>query len=275
MTRFLSLQQWFHSLLSFPLPGWSDRGKEADQAWFYRLRWARPQARPAYICDLNPTLSIDQRFSLAETVVSHWQSLDLLPSDPLLRLVQAHTHLHVLPAGQILLTPDAIALAAWLNWFISIDRYDQMKSCPAMPPASVTLPPTALATRLHLSPWMAIHYIHSRCHSLSKGLVDSGLNPPPSILADVSYRPEDSMPTTEVGQRVLQGIINLVDHLVDPEVGGDGGAARFKLASDLAERVDRWLSQVTIASPPPDLALLLRGVDRSLSLVTGGPGLAL
>ncbi len=275
MTSSLSLQQWFHSLLCFPLPGWSDRGQEPDQAWFHRLRWARPEARPAYICDLNPTLSIEQRFSLAETVVSHWQSLDLLPANPLLCLVQAHTQLHALPAGQILLTPDAVALAAWLNWFTSIDRYDQMKSYPAMPPTSVTPPPTALATRLHLSPWMAIHYIHSRCHSLVRERVNPGLNPPASILADTSYPPENSMPTTDAGQRVLQGIINLVDHLVDREVGTDGEIARFKLASDLAERVDSWLSQITIASPPPDLALLLTGVDRSLSLVTGGPGLVL
>ena len=229
-TRALSLQQWLHQLL---LACGGQPGEDSG----YRLRWARPQTGPAYIYDLNPALPLAQRFALANNLISRWQSLELPATPPLLLQIKTHTQLHPLPSGQLTLTPDAIALAAWLTWF----RHSQgLSPWPVRPAPDLVLAPTSLAARLQLSPWMAIHYIQSRCHHLARLMDTKAAQPesklPPTPLEDRGEDLKDLVPRTKAGQRVLGGIVHLVDGLVDVRVEGEG--TRFKLAYNLATEVD-------------------------------------
>ncbi|MBU6230018.1 MAG: hypothetical protein KGQ93_10035 [Cyanobacteria bacterium REEB459] len=264
MTGALSLQQWLHSLL---LACGSEGGQSWGQEGGYRLRWARPQARPAYIGDPCQGLSLTERLTLAQTVITRWSHLDLPSAYPFVPQLRAHTHLHLLPSGQLVLTPDAIALVAWLTWF-SLSQ--GLTPWPALPCPHLTLPPTSLAPRLQLSAWMAVQYIQSRCHHLAR-LIELEVDdkPGPPTPEQVTDRLAQFIPQTQAGQRVLVDIVALVDHLAEP--GGGDQASRFSLAYHLAEGVETWLSQITLAHPPGELALLLRAVDYSLSLVTGSP----
>ena len=176
--------------------------------------------------------------------------------------IQAHTAVHSLPSGQMILRPTATALGLWL-WHFT-------QNCPPPPPipvAPVTIPfpqqQAPLAQKLQLSPLALLQYTHMRCHCLAHR---SGTHAPTLV-------PEDWLaalaPRSATDQHLWRSLVALVDALASSPIAVTAQDQRhsFGLGYRLCETTDQWWRQPPLKTTAPEL---LQGIGQALGHLLQG-----
>ena len=242
----------------------------------YRLRWGRNPVGISYICDFDPDLPLHHRRSLASMTLAAWDNRwDVSPvSWP--QVLGSHCRPQILPSGQILFTPAALALGAWL-WQLATTNKD-LHSFPHLGlKVSPGSPDPTLAQRLQLSLRAVVHYTHGRCRQVlaitaardQRG--NWGNSTVPLSLGDgaramgLCHR----LYPAAGGESVLWGLVKLVDCLtLAPLAQGDSPEPhRFNAAYGLSVAIDGWLGHGEVDNSGVSTILLLKGIDRALGAV--------
>ncbi len=236
------------------------------------LRLGRSRTTVSYIYSPPSTALDSQRHNQGQATAEAWHNSQIILADPWQGLIRAHTPAQLLPSGQLLLYPDAVALGAWLWRLATTQAAERPSLTHALTP---TFPQNRapLAARLQLSPLALLQYTYARCHQLARrgcepvpvaNLADSlGASEPPPPLWHSQLAP-----TTEQGKSLLRALVKLVDQLAVPLPGDRTQLEKalsqsFGAGYQLCEAVDAWLREVT-ETPALATTTLLWGVVQGL-----------
>lgn len=241
------------------------------------LRFSRDRTTIAYLC--RPAAPDQSRSSadLAVCLLSRWQTAPATqpPLFPLSAWVQPHTLGAAWPTGQLLLTPQPLALAGWLWQWASLADYgadpgfDRRSDVELdfgtarhpevrAEPASLLPQQFSLAQRLQLSPLALLQYTQARCHHLAHG------SPAATLFGQTAIEPSETwVVATPQGQMTLRALAKFTDDLATTPAPTPHGLAA---GLDLCAAVDRWLRTICGSQSVAD-GLLLAAIAHSLDYV--------
>lgn len=251
------------------------RASSTEDGAYPSLRLSRDRATIAYLC--RPRQSgVPPSPDLAAAILCRWQAT-LAGQPPLLPLsdwIQPHTLGEAWPTGQLLLTPQPLALAGWL-WLWAVQSGSAATNRPdpkpalrsALEPASLLPPQFPLAQRLQLSPLALLEYTQARCHHLAQISHAAALFSHRGSVAPLATW----VPVAPQGQAVLRALAQFTDGLATlPAPTAQGGRAGL----DLCAAVDGWLRTV-VGTPSVGDGILLAAIAHSLRhFLCQGPGIA-
>jgi hypothetical protein len=247
------------SFASFPplLPGRCDNYIEYISGW------------PLQVAARVPSVSAVELANAIIAEAAKGQARQMAANQPGLFLPSQNIAVTSLPAGQILLRPDAKALYQWLWYFVTADPHLQpgWPSRPSLPLPSTIQAPQGRA--LQLSPLTYLQYCHSRCYRLGiQGVTAQAMDlPAPDQVTSALLA--NLQPSNPHHLLVVKRVAKLLDHLVDPQASLPTVLA---IGCQLAEATTAWLQEQTDLGHPNETQVwLLKTAQTTLScLLTHG-----